>query len=354
MAIIITDEDARRHLSMPECIDAMRVCFEDYAKGTAVSLPRSRYTIENGEQDKSYYANVHVGAAPSFGVACVRAGTHIIDDTAYEAGRRSMRNPEPINWTVIILYDIKTSEPIAFLHESEISGMRVGATSAAAVNAIAREDCSILGMLGTGRQSRAHCEAVCSVRPIKEVRVYSPNKDHIKNYLEAMDKLGVEIIAVSDEQAVVEGADIVCSTTNSTEPVLRGEWLSDGQMVVSIGNSDPTITRHEVDDETLKRASQIVINDWDSVHTNKQIELLDLIESGDVDHDNIYLLGDIFAGKAVVKSQSDNIIYYKNNTGLAMQFAAAGAIVHRNLMKSGGTNRVVDRDWLAADEYGIG
>ena len=87
-----------------------------------------------------------------------------------------------------------------------------------------------------------------------------------------MDKLGVEIIAVSDEQAVVEGADIVCSTTNSTEPVLRGEWLSEGQMVVSIGNSDPTITRHEVDDETLKRASQIVINDWDSVHTNKQIE----------------------------------------------------------------------------------
>ena len=125
-------------------------------------------------------------------------------------------------------------------------------------------------------------------------------------------------------------------------------------MVVSIGNSDPTITRHVVDDETLTRASQIVINDWESVHTNKQIELLDLIESGLVDRDNIYLLGDIFAGKVSVKSLPDNIVYYKNNTGLAMQFAAAGAVLHRNLMKSGGTNRVVDREWLAADEYGIG
>ncbi len=354
MAIIITDEDARRHLSMAECIDAMRVCFEDYSKGTAVSLPRSRYTINSGEPDKSYYANVHVGAAPSFGVACVRAGTHIIDDTAYESGRRSMKNPEPINWTVIILYDIKTSEPIAFLHESEISGMRVGATSAAAVDAIAREDASVLGILGTGRQSRAHCEAICNVRSIRQVRVYSPNRDHIKNYLKATATLGIEVVAVGDEKAVVEGADIVCTATNSTEPVLRGEWLSEGQMVVSIGNSDPTITRHEVDDETLTRASQIVINDWESVHTNKQIELLDLIESGLVDRDNIYLLGDIFAGKVSVKSLPDNIVYYKNNTGLAMQFAAAGAVLHRNLMKSGGTNRVVDREWLAADEYGIG
>ena len=118
MAIIITDEDARRHLSMKECIDAMRVCFRDFADGSAVSLPRVRYTIDNGDEDKSYYANVHVGAVPSFGVACVRAGSHVIDNTAYSRDRRSMRNPEPVNWAVVVLYDIKTSEPIAFMHES--------------------------------------------------------------------------------------------------------------------------------------------------------------------------------------------------------------------------------------------
>ena len=66
------------------------------------------------------------------------------------------------------------------------------------------------------------------------------------------------------------------------------------------------------------------------------------------------MLGDIFAGKAQVKSTPDNIVYYKNNTGLAMQFAAAGAIIHRNMMKAGGTNRVIPREWLAAEQYGIG
>ena len=354
MAIVITDDDARRHLSMAECIDAMRVCFREFAEEKAISLPRVRYTIGTGEPNKSYYANVHVGAVPSFGVSCVRAGTHIIDDSAYDSGRRSMRNPEPVNWTAVILYDIKTSEPLAFMHESHISGVRVGATSAAAVDAVARDDASVLGMLGTGRQSRAHCEAICCVRPIRQVRVFSPSAEHLNAYIKAMKHLDVDIVAATGERDVVDGADIVCCTTNTTEPVLMGEWLTAGQMVVSIVNSDATINRREVDDETLARADAIIINDWDSVNANNQIELIDLIEDGTVERDKVHLLGDIFAGKAEVKSTPDNIVYYKNNTGLAMQFAAAGAIIHRNMMKAGGTNRVIPREWLAAEQYGIG
>ncbi|MEC8726117.1 MAG: hypothetical protein VYE62_12165 [Pseudomonadota bacterium] len=354
MAIIITDEDARRHLDMKECIDAMRVCFQDFADQTAISLPRVRYTIENGDKEKSYYANVHVGAAPSFGLACVRAGTHIIDDNAYDSGRRSMRNPEPVNWTVVILYDIKTSEPVAFMHESHVSGIRVGATTGAAVNEIAREDASILGLLGTGRQSRAHAEAISAVRKIEKIKLFSPNTDHVRNWIHDMQHLDAEIIPVSDARTVVEGSDIVCCATNTTTPVLRGEWLCNGQMVVSIVNSDPTATRREVDNETFIRASDIVINDWDSVYSNKQIELIEPLEAGLVKKENVHVLGEIFAGRAQVKSAPDNIIYYKNNTGLAMQFAAAGALIQSKMAEGDNTNRIIPREWLAADQYGIG
>ena len=352
MTIVITDDDARRHLSMKECIDAMRTVFGDFAKGEAVSLPRVRYTVESGKPDVSYYANVHVGAAPSFGMACVRAGSHMIDDSAYEGGRRSMRNPEPVNWSVVILYDIETSEPLAFLHESHVSGVRVGATSAVAMDEIAREDASVLGLFGTGRQARAHCEAICTVRPIRRVRVYSPNPAHLGAFVRSMKLPGVDIAAMPNARSVVDGADIVCSTTNSTEPVVRGEWLREGQTVMSIGNSDPTVTRREVDAEVFARASDIVIHDWDSVHANNQIELVERIESGDVDRERIHLLGDIVAGRTVVKSTPDNIVYYKSNTGLAMQFAAAGAILYRKLKDA--SNRVVPREWLASEQYGIG
>ena len=353
MPIIIADDDVRRHLSMPECIEAMRICFRDFAEGKAVSLPRVRYTVDSGEPGRSYYANVHVGAAPSFGIACVRAGSHMIDDSAYAGNRRSMRNPEPFNWSVVILYDIKTSEPAAFLHESVVSGMRVGATSGVAIDEIAREDAAVLGILGTGRQARAHCEAICAVRPIREVRAFSPNHRHLKAFVETAAPPRVEISAAADARTAVEGADIVCCATNTTEPVLFGEWLRDGQTVMSIANSDPTVTRREVDEETFARASDIVIHDWDSVRANNQIELLEPIDAGLVDRARVHLLSDVVAGRATVRWRPDGIVYYKSNTGLAMQFAAAGAILLRKLREAG-TNRVIPREWLASEQYGIG
>ncbi len=353
MAIVITDADARAHLDMRACIDAMRICFRDFAEGAAVSLPRLRYVVDSGEPERSYYANVHVGAVPSFGVACVRAGTHVIDDSGYARNRRSLRNPEPVNWTVVILYDIKTSEPIAFMHESHVSGVRVGATSAAAVDEIARPDAAVLGLLGTGRQARAHCAAVCAVRPIRRVQVFSPTAAHLDAFVAAAGGDGVEIVPVADARAAVAGADIVCCATNATRPVLFGEWLHDGQMVVSIVNSDTTGTRCEVDRETLARASHIVINDWASVDANNQVELLEPIEAGLVDRARVHLLGDVLRGRVRIESRPDNIVYYKNNTGLAMQFAALGALLYGKL-KDGGTDRIVPREWLAAEAYGIG
>ena len=353
MPLVITDDDARRLLSMDECIDAMRICFRDFAEGKAVSLPRVRYVVDTPNPGKSYYSNVHVGAVPSFGMACVRAGTHLIEEAGYEDNRRRMSNLEPFNWTVVILYDIATSEPVAFMHESYVSGIRVGATAGAAVAEIAREDASILGLFRTGRQAAAHLEAICAVRPIVRVNVYSPNRKHLDDFVARTARDGVEVVAVKQPQDVVRGADIVCCATNTTTPILFGDWLEDGQMIISIVNSDATGTRREVDNATLIRSSDIIITDWDSLYANKQIELLEPIEQGLVGKDRIHLLGDVLGGGSGIKSGQNGIVYYKNNTGLAMQFAAAGAIIYPKLLAEE-TNRVIPREWFASEQYGIG
>jgi len=353
MAIIITDDDVRRLLSMPECIEAMRVSFRDLAAGEAVSLPRVRYAVQSPDPGRDYYANVHVGAVPSYGIACVRAGSHLIDKAGYRAERRVMENPEPVNWTVVILYDIATSEPVAFLHESYMSGMRVGATTGVAVDAIARPDAAVLGLLGSGRQAQSHYEAIAAVRPIRRVQVHSPNPRHLAAIVERIGRDGVTVVAAASAREVVRGADIVCCATNTMSPVVLGAWLEPGQLVISIVNSDATATRREVDEAVFARSGDIVINNWASVHANRQIELLEPIEKGLVAADRVHLLGDIVAGRVSVRQGADNIVYYKNNTGLAMQFAAAGAIVYRKL-RDEGTNRVIPREWLAAEKYGIG
>jgi ornithine cyclodeaminase/alanine dehydrogenase-like protein (mu-crystallin family) len=182
------------------------------------------------------------------------------------------------------------------------------------------------------------------------VKVFSPTPEHRASFVKSMAGEKFEAIAVDDPREVVRGADIVACCTNSKVPVFDGEWLEPGQMVLSIANSDVINARHEVDETTFARANEIIINDWDSVEANRQVELLGPIEKGLVKRENVHELGDIVAGKVKLKRGPDDIIYYKNNTGLAMQFAACGAILHRKLLAEG-TNRTIPKEWFASGKY---
>src|SRR5262252_7622971 len=353
MTIIITDEDVRGLLPMRECIEAMRVAFADLARGAAVNRPRVRYLAEHPDPQRKYLANVHVGAVPSCGIACVRAGSQVIRPPSAANDRRLYENPRPFNWGIVILYNIETAEPLALMHEFLLSGLRVGATTAMAIDQIARADTAMLGLFGTGKQARCALEAIQLVRPIRRVNVYSPTAAHRAAFARDMSRDGIEVVAVEDPRNVVAGADIVCCATTAMRPVFDGNSLEEGQVVVSIANSDVTNKRSEVDQQTYRRATTVIINDWESVIENNQTELLDPIKDGAVRREQVHELGDIILGKVRI-SQSPRqgpragIVYYKNNSGLAIQFAAAGGIVYRKALAEG-SNKTIPTEWLGSN-----
>ena len=341
MTLIITGADVERLLPMGECIDSMVGAFKDFAEGSAKSPPRLRYLAPHPEPEKRYWANVHIGAVPSAGIACVRAGSQIkVMLGEGETTNSRNENPRPFNWGLVILFDLATAEPLALMHEFELSGLRVGATTGAAVDHAARADASVLGIFGTGKQAHTALEAVAAIRPIERVTVFSPSAEHREAFARDFARRNYEVVAVDDPRQVVAGADVICCATNSAQPVFDGDWLEDGQMVATIANSDPNHTRFEVDRRTVERAGAIIINDWESVTKNKQVELLGPIDDGAVDRERIIELGDLFAGTrtladAAAHGPEGGIVYYKNNSGLAIQFAAAGGVIYRKALAEG-------------------
>lgn len=346
MALIITDADAERLLSIPEAIEAMRLAFHDLAEGRAVNPPRLRYSAGTGDPARRYSANIHAGAVESAGVACVRAGSAFVPAQSSTDGRK-VTIANDVNYTIIILYDLRTGEPLAFMHETYLSGLRVGATSALAVSLVARPDASVLGLFGTGMQAVPACRAIAAVRPIRRVQVYSPDPAHRAAFVARLAGAPFETVALDDPREVVRAAHVVACATNSKVPVLAGDWLEPGQMVVTIANSDVINARHEVDETTFVRASRIIINDWDSVEANRQVELSGPIARGLVQRENVVELGDLVAGKVTLARAPEDIVFYKNNTGLAMQFAACGAVLYRKLLAEG-TNRSIPSEWFAS------
>jgi alanine dehydrogenase len=282
----------------------------------------------------------------------LRAGSQIIKPPGPGNDRRLYENPQAFNWGIVILYSIETAEPLALLHEFQLSGMRVGATTAVAVDHLARPDAATIGLFGTGKQARNALEAIAVVRPLRRVNVYSPSRVHREDFAREMTRDAMEVVAVSDPKAVVTGADVVCCATTAMKPVFEGDWLRDGQLVVSIANSDVTNKRSEVDRRTYERARAIIINDWESVVDNDQTELLDPLAQGLIRKEQIHELGDLLTSKTRLAPPAgpaaQGIVYYKNNSGLAIQFAAAGGILYRKAIAEG-NNKTIPTEWLGSD-----
>jgi alanine dehydrogenase len=183
--------------------------------------------------------------------------------------------------------------------------------------------------------------------------VFSPSVEHRTAFVRDMTRDGIEVVAVTDAKTAVAGADIVCCATTSMKPVFDGDWLEDGQLVVSIANSDVTNKRSEVDRRTYERATAIIVNDWETVVDNDQTELLEPIKEGVVRQDQVHELGDLLTGKVTIaqppRGTSDQgIIYFKNNSGLAIQFAAAGGIIYKKAIQQA-NNKTIPTEWLGSD-----
>jgi len=348
--LLITDDIARQVLNMADCMEAMERAFAEEARGIAVNRPRTRYKVPPDLDKPGYMANIIAGAVPSSGVAALRYDSTIVREHVV-AGRKRMDFPSPKkrSWGFVLLFSLETGEPLALIHDFSLSPIRVGATTGVAHKALAKKDAKVVGLFGSGNEARRNLEAICLVRKIERVKVYSPNREHREKFAEEMtEMLDVEVQPVANAEAVIKGSDIVMSATNSSEPVFDGNWLEPGQVVTTIANTDGVHRRTEADPATMIRSDLIVLNNKETAIQNQQRELLDLIDEGKIGWDKVCELGQVLAGSHPGRASDRQIIYYKSNTGVGIQFAAAGALIYEACKKQG-LGKELPSEWFGAD-----
>ena len=348
--LLIMDPEVRQVLKMRECIEAMERAFAEEARGIAVNKPRTRYKVPPDLDKPGYMANIIPGAVPSSGVAALRYDSTIVQERVF-AGTKRMDFPSPMkrSWGFVLLFSLQSGEPLALIHDFSLSGIRVGATTGIAHRALAKKQSQVVGIFGCGNEARTNLEAICCVRTIERVKVYSSTKEHRDRFAEEMTELlNVEVQPVSSPEAVVKGSDIVMCATNASEPVFNGNWLEPGQVVTTIVNTDGVHRRTEADAATMMRADFIVLNNKETAITNQQRELLDLIEGGRFGWDKVCELGQVLIGAHPGRENDQQIIYYKSNTGVGIQFAGAGALIYEECKKKG-LGRELPSEWFGAD-----
>jgi ornithine cyclodeaminase/alanine dehydrogenase-like protein (mu-crystallin family) len=348
--LLISDPEVRQVLSMRDCIEVMERAFAEETTGIAVNAPRTRYKVQPALDQPGYMATIIPGAVPSCDVAALRYASTIVQERVVAGTKRmDFHSPTKRNWDFVMLFSLQTGEPLALIHDFSLSAIRVGATTGAVHRALAKRDSKIVGIFGSGHQARANLQAITAVRDIESVKIYSSTKANRDRFAEEMTQLlNVEVQPVNSPESVVKGSDIVMCATNSSQPVFDGKWLEPGQLVTTLVNTDGVHRRTEADATTMLRSDIIVLNSKEAAKTNQQRELLDLIEGGGFGWDKVCEVGQVITGKHAGRTSDQQIIYYKSNTGVGIQFAAAGASIYEACKKRG-LGRELPTEWFGAD-----
>ena len=352
--LILTEEEVQRFLTMKDCIVAVEDAFRSLGAGRAHNLARGRIRTDPFEEKYSYWMNCIPGAVPEMGVAALRIDSAVQvlsrDPNRSRAGHRDYRY-----CGLVLLFDTSTGNLLAILPDFTLSGIRVGATTALGVKYLAREDATRVAVFGSGKQARTNFEGVCAVRPIRHAAVYSPNPEHREAFAREMSaKDEIDIIPVSSPAEAVRGAEIIVCATNTMLPVFDGRELEEGCHVASIVGGDKHDKRirgrlrQEVDDVTLSRAGLVVLNSREQARLDEQADVSALLRNGKRGWEELYELGELVAGRAPVRNDRSQITLHLNNTGMGIQFAAAGLVAYRNA-KEAGAGKELPNEWFITD-----
>jgi ornithine cyclodeaminase/alanine dehydrogenase-like protein (mu-crystallin family) len=332
MVMVLTNDEVSSVLTMPMCIEALDDIFLEYAAGDAVRKPKTEVCVPEVKPGWLYRSSIMEGASRKYGTFAMRFHSNMVGRS--DDGKRQLKySGTPGNYLgMVFVFDIHTAELQAIMPDGVFQHMRTGASAGIAAKYLAKADSEDVGIIGAGGMARTHLEAICDTLDIKRARVYSPTASTREAFAtEEAEKLGIEVVPVADPADAVRGADIVATTTNSTEPVFDAAWWEPGMFLTYV-------TQYEIDEAVVAGADshftldQLIFSGMEGGawirylpgRTDKEIE--ERI-SGFGDMTDLSLI-DVLAGRIDGRRSDDEKVLFNNNGHEGLQFPSVAAVIY--------------------------
>ena len=366
--ILIDNATQSGLLTMRECIDALERAFGAIDSGQAIYRPKTDVNVPNSKTNEYYRFGSMEGWFDGIFAIRFMSEVMVFDRRVDGSWREDNYSVEPgKNCAVVLLFSSENGEPLALLNDNWIQHMRVGGTAALGTKLLSRADAETVCLIGSGGMAQTFLEGICVVRPIRNVRVYSPSRGNREAYAARMsERLGIAVEPVDAARTAMAGADIVATCTNSGVPVFDADWLEPGMHVVCVGTNEvppEAVPRFDVavrqgvhsmapSEESARHRAGIGLS-YAGFVAGSEEEMARIPEGGaaHIDASAFPMYTDLVAGRAPGRTREEQISFYYCHGNQGLQFAAVGGAIYRNALAAG-QGTPMPLDWFI-QERGI-
>lgn len=304
---------------MKDCIEAMDGCFRAMARGAAGFPPRFAMPYP----DRRGVLGMMPGYLSKDKILGLKATTVFPGNlgTRFESHQGA-----------VLLFEAEHGSLLAAVDAGTITRIRTGAASAVATRALARQGSEVLAILGSGTQASSHLEAMAEALPrLGPVRVWSRTPANAEKFAEKARAGGFEATALATAEEAVRGADVVCTVTGATSPILSGGWLSPGIHVNAAGASRPP--SRELDTRAVKM-SRLYVDSRESANLEADDYLVPLREGAIGEGHILGEIGEVLEGKVKGRESEADVTLFKS-LGVAAEDLTAAYLVYRRAVELG-------------------
>ncbi|HUP94254.1 MAG TPA: ornithine cyclodeaminase family protein [Burkholderiales bacterium] len=317
--LFLTEQDVKSALegdsTYREAVDTIEQVLKQQSEGSTYHL--KRYTMEHPQHRGHLWHNIRIlpGMVPELGAAAVRV----------YSGYRGTNRSE-----VICLFDWTDMAMVAIISDYHLHAIRTASPYGVAAKHLSRPDSSTLGIIGTGRYAQGMAQAVCAVRPLRKVKVYSRDPANVRKFCELMERaLGIEIEPAPSGREAVRNTDIMITATSGNNIVFESDWLEPGVLFMSLAPG-------EFDEDTVLR-SRVFLSGADQVLGDNppRKPFNTLLASGKFKPEDVQAeFGDVVAGKKPGRTSPEDIILYES-PGMGILDAGIGHWVYNRAVQKG-------------------
>jgi alanine dehydrogenase len=294
--LYLTEGDVASLLEPLDAVEAIEACFRRIARDEVENAPRRRLRLREGALADMAASDLGLGIA---------------------GGKLYSATPEGSAF-VVCLFDAETSALAAVIEADELGRLRTGAASGVAARHLARSEPRTLGVIGCGHQAETQVACIRAAVPsIERVVVYCRTPERLASFSR---RVGAEPGETHRDAAV---QDVVVTITGSRDPVLRGEWLAPGALVIAAGAN--VAIRRELDNAVLERATFVCCDSLEQARMESG-DLIEPVQAGVLDWLEVHELHEVVSAEIAGRQSDQDVVLFKSN-GIAAWDVALGAEV---------------------------